>query len=106
MARKRYKYAFTRKKHTKGGRTSSILALASFLLFAGSAICSMLMGGKGGLYLGAAGLIAMGFSIYGFILGLKSFSEENRNVLYSKIGAVANGLLTVIWITMFLIGIG
>ena len=77
MARKRYKYAFTRKKHTKGG-----------------------------LYLGAAGFIAIGFSVYGFILGLKSFSEENRNVLYSKVGAVANGLLTVLWITMFLIGIG
>ena len=70
------------------------------------AICSMMMGGKGGLYLGAAGFIAIGFSVYGFILGLKSFSEENRNVLYSKVGAVANGLLTVLWITMFLIGIG
>ena len=103
MARKRYKYAFTRKKHTKGGKLSSILAFASFL---GSAICSMMMGGKGGLYLGAAGFIAIGFSVYGFILGLKSFSEENRNVLYSKVGAVANGLLTVLWITMFLIGIG
>ena len=55
MARKRYKYAFTRKKHTKGGKLSSILAFASFLLFVGSAICSMMMGGKGGLYLGAAG---------------------------------------------------
>ena len=33
MARKRYKYAFTRKKHTKGGKLSSILAFASFLLF-------------------------------------------------------------------------
>ena len=53
-----------------------------------------------------AGFIAIGFSVYGFILGLKSFSEENRNVLYSKVGAVANGLLTVLWITMFLIGIG
>jgi hypothetical protein len=78
MARKRYKYAFTRKKHTKGGKLSSILAFASFLLFVGSAICSMMMGGKGGLYLGAAGFIAIGFSVYGFILGLKSFSEENR----------------------------
>lgn len=46
MARKRYKYVFTRKKHTKGGKLSSILAFASFLLFVGSAICSMMMGGK------------------------------------------------------------
>ena len=52
------------------------------------------------------GIITLYCSVYGFILGLKSFSEENRNVLYRKVGAVANGLLTVLWITMFLIGIG
>ena len=86
MARKRYKYAFTRKKHTKGGKLSSILAVASFLLFVGSAICSMMMGGKGGLYLGAAGFIAIGFSVYGFILGLKSFSEENRKCIVQQSG--------------------
>ena len=96
----------TKKKHTKDGIISSILALASFLLFAGACICSMVLRGKGGLYLGAMGILAMGLSIYGFLLGLKSFSEENRNFLYSKTGSVANGILTVIWLTMFLIGIG
>ena len=84
MARKRYKYAFTRKKHTKGGKLSSILAFASFLLFVGSAICSMMMGGKGGLYLGAAGFIAIGFSVYGFILGLKSFFRGKQECIVQQ----------------------
>ena len=106
MARKRYKYSFTKKKHTKDGIISSILALASFLLFAGACICSMVLRGKGGLYLGAMGVLAMGLYIYGVVLGLKSCSEENRDFLYSKTGSVANGILTVIWLTMFLIGIG
>ena len=66
----------------------------------------MVLRGKGGLYLGAMGILAMGLSIYGFLLGLKSFSEVNRNFLYSTTGSVANGILTVIWLTMFLIGIG
>ena len=101
MARKRYKYVFTRKKHTKGGKLSSILAFASFLLFVGSAICSMMMGGKGGLYLGAAGFIAIGFSVYGFILGLKSFSEENRNVLYSNIKQKRNHSRSLYFIFYF-----
>lgn len=33
MAKKRYKYSFTKKRHTRGGVESSILALMSGLLF-------------------------------------------------------------------------
>ena len=102
MAKKRYKYSFTKKRHTRGGVESSILALMSGLLFFGAAICSLVMSGQGGMYLG---ILALGLSVYGFILGLKSFSEQNRAFLYSKIGSVANGVLMVIWIALFLVGI-
>ena len=105
MAKKRYKCSFTKKRHTRGGVESSILALMSGLLFFGAAICSLVMSGQGGMYLGAMGILALGLSVYGFILGLKSFSEQNRAFLYSKIGSVANGVLMVIWIALFLVGI-
>lgn len=105
MAKKRYKYSFTKKRHTRGGVESSILALVSCLLFLGAAICALALNGQGGMYLGALGILALGLSVYGFILGLKSFSEQNREFLYSKVGSVANGVLTVIWIALFLVGI-
>lgn len=57
------------------------------------------------MYLGALGILALGLSVFGFILGLKSFSEQNRAFLYSKVGSVANGVLMVIWIALFLVGI-
>ena len=105
MSKKRYKYSFTKRRHTKGGIESSVFALLSLLLFFVCAVSSMVFNGAGGLYLGAIGLSALGISVYGFILGLKSFSEKNRQLFYSKIGSVANGVLMVIWVAMFLLGI-
>lgn len=105
MAKKRYKYAFTKQKHSQDGKISAIFAGISLGLFCISGLCSLVYHGKGGLYLGAVGLAAMGLSVYGFILGLKSFSEKKRDQFYCKIGAVANGTLAVIWLALFLLGI-
>lgn len=105
MAKKRYKYAFAKKKHSRKGIVSTVFAGISLGIFCVSSICSLVFRGKGGMYLGAFGLAAIGLSIYGFILGLKSFSEKNRDQLYCKIGAVGNGVLMVIWLALFLVGL-
>lgn len=102
---KRFKYTFARKRQSEGGITSSVMALISVLLFFIAAILSFAFQGKGGLYLGAIGLVAIGVSIYGFIIGLKSFSAENRSYTYSKVGAISNGVLMVGWLGLFLIGV-
>ena len=102
---KRYKYTFARKKQSEGGITSSVMALISVPLFLTGAVLSFAFQGKGGLYLGAMGLVAIGVSVYGFITGLKSFSKENRAYTYSKVGAIANGVLMVGWLGLFLIGV-
>ena len=105
MAKKKYKYAFARQKHSQKGIISTVFAGLSLGLFGVSSLCSLVFHGKGGIYLGAMGLAAMVLSIYGFVLGLHSFSQKNRNQLYCKIGAVANGSLMVIWLALFLVGI-
>lgn len=105
MAKKRYKYAFAKQKHAQKGIVSSCFAGLSFTLFCISSFVSLVYHGKGGIFLGAIGLAAMGLSVYGFVLGLKSFSEKNRDQLYCKIGSVSNGILMVIWLALFLLGI-
>lgn len=102
MAKKKYKYAFARQKHSQKGVISTIFAGVSLGLFGISSLCSL---SKGGMYLGAMGLAAMALSVYGFVLGLRSFSQKNRNQLYCKIGAVANGSLMVLWLALFFVGI-
>lgn len=105
MAVKRYKYSFTRKKHSVKGIISTGLAGISIMLFFAASICSLAFHGNGGMYLGAMGLAGMCISVYGFILGLLSFSEKNRDQLFCKTGSVANGMLMVVWLSLFLVGI-
>ena len=50
-------------------------------------------------------LAALGISIYGFIMGLRSFSEKHKNQRFCKIGAMANGVIMVIWLALFLVGL-
>lgn len=105
MAKKRYKYAFAQKRHSQKGITSTVFAGISLGIFCIASLCSLAFHGKGGMYLGALGLTAIGLSVYGFILGLRSFSEKNRDQLFCKIGALGNGLLMIIWLALFLIGV-
>ena len=105
MAVKRYKYSFTKQKHSEKGVVSTVLAGISLGLLLISAICSLCFHGKGGIYLGAAGVLAMGISIYGFYMGLKSFSEKNRSQVFSKVGALGSGVLMVVWLALFLVGL-
>ncbi len=99
------KYRFAEKVHSKGGKQSSRFALASVLLFFADVICSFAYGGKAGAVAGGIGIIAMLFAVYGFYLGMKSFSETDVSPLFSIIGSIASGIIMVVWLTLFLTGV-
>ena len=77
MAR-RYRYAFAKKKEAQKGKLSTGLAAASLILFITAVLLAFFMNGEFGYIVGGVSLCAMLLSIYGFAMGLKSFSEENR----------------------------
>ena len=105
MAGKRYKYSFTNKNHAAKGVVSTVCAGISLGVFCVASLCSLAYHGNGCIYLGAMGLAALGISIYGFIMGLRSFSEKHKNQRFCKIGAMANGVIMVIWLALFLVGL-
>ena len=94
MAR-RYRYAFAKKKEAQKGKLSTGLAAASLILFITAVLLAFFMNGEFGYIVGGVSLCAMLLSIYGFAMGLKSFSEENRTHRTSMIG----------WLGIFLLGI-
>ena len=102
---KRYRYAFVKKKEARKGKLSTGLAAASFLLFVTAVLLAFFMEGTYGFIWGSISLFAMLLSVYGFITGLMSFSEENRNHKTSMIGSIANGFILVGWIGIFLMGV-
>lgn len=101
---KKYNYNFIR-KNSEGGDAAVRLAVLSGGIFVVAAAVSFIFGGKAGIYVGAAALFAMLTAVYGFYLGLKSFSEEKVSHRKSVLGSVACGSLAVLWLFLFLIGV-
>ena len=104
MAR-RYRYSFAKKKEAKDGKVSVGISAASLILFIAAVMTAFLGGEKLGTLVGGISLFAALISVYGFIIGLKSFSEKDRNHRTSMVGSIANGIIMVCWLGMFLMGL-
>ena len=103
--RRKFKYTFTRKEETEGGFSSLIFAGCSLLLFLVSACLSFFWERKAESWIGALGLMAVLFSVSGFVIGMKSFKEKGKNYRFSVMGAMANGVISVGWLALILIGL-
>lgn len=102
---KRFRYAFAKKKEAAKGKLSLGLVIASFLLFVAAVLVSFFLGEPFGFLVGGLSVFGMLLSVYGFIMGLVSFSEENRKHTTSIIGSIVNGMVVIIWIGIFLTGV-
>lgn len=103
--KKRYRYAFTKKEETEGGFASVIFACISLVLFLVSACMSFFWEGNAESWIGAFGVMGILFSVNGFLVGIKSFQEKEKNYRLSVVGAMTNGIFFVGWLALFLIGV-
>ena len=99
---KRYRYAFAKKREAQQGKLSAVLAA---VLFVTAVLLAFFLQGQYGYIVGGISLCAMLLSVYGFAMGLKSFSEENRTHKAGMIGSIANGIIMIGWLGIFLMGI-
>lgn len=102
---KRYRYSFVKRKEAGKGKLSVGLAAASLLLFAAAVLTAYWLNGKYGFIVGGICLFAAMLSIYGFIMGLSSFSEEERMHRTSTVGSILNGVIMVGWLGFFFMGV-
>lgn len=102
---KRYRYAFVRKKEAAKGKLSIGLTISSLLLLVAAVVVSFWVPEQYTFITGGISLFAMMLSIYGFIMGLSSFSEENRMHRTSIIGSISNGIIVVMWLGFYLMGV-
>lgn len=102
MARRTYK--FTDKKHTRQGMASTALGMAALLLMIVSIFMAYQRSGNAGSFAGLWGLFSMLGSGAGFVLGVRGFQEEDVYYLFSQIGVTLNGVIFVLWILIFTMG--
>ena len=99
---KRYRYAIIKKKK---GKLSVGLAIASLLLFGAAVGTAYALEGSYGFIVGGICLFATLLSVYGFLMGIASFSEENCNHRTSIVGTILSGVFLVGWLLFFLMGV-
>ncbi len=104
---KRYRYAFAQQKQAEGGIYSVVLAVISFILFLAAVSVSFFLQEYviSQALIGGISVCAMLLAIYGFFMGLFSFSAQDRSHSLCTAGAIANGLLMVGWLGLYLMGI-
>lgn len=81
------------------------LAAASLILFLAAVLTAFALNGAYGFIVGGICLFATMLSVYGFIMGLLSFSEEKRTHRTSIVGSILNGIIMVGWLGFFLMGV-
>ena len=102
---KRYRNSFVKTKEAEKGKLSVGLAAASLILFLAAVLTAFALNGAYGFIVGGICLFATMLSVYGFIMGLLSFSEEKRTHRTSIVGSILNGIIMVGWLGFFLMGV-
>lgn len=97
-------YKFSNKHHSGKGICSTGFGTASLVLLIVLILIASKSHGEGSIYLGSVGLVSMVFSLIGLVIGIISFFEPEKYKLFSKIGAVFNLVVLLIWVSIFMIG--
>jgi hypothetical protein len=99
------KYKFTDKKHSRGGIIASGLFLFSLVSLIQGVYISFANEGQGAMIVGVLGLASFLMSLVGFMVGIRSFKEDNVFVLFPWIGTFGCTAILIIMGGIILIGI-
>lgn len=97
-------YKFSDRTHPVMAVISVLIASAASIALAVMCILSGLHGGTGSIVYGIAGIIMMFSTIGGLVLAVLSFRKESVHYTFPVVGAVMNGLLSVLYILIYIFG--
>ena len=103
MAKHRYK--FSTRKHSVGGVVSTIMFVGALALLIWAIYEAFQANGKGGSVVGEIALTSFAVSIAGMIIGLLSYKESDRYYTFSFIGALLNGIMSIVMFMLFIVGL-
>lgn len=99
------KYKFTNKKISKGGVMSSLFAVISTAMLVAGVYISYKADGLGDATVGILGLGAFIIALVGFIIGIRSFKNEEAFLGLPWFGVVANAMVWIFMMCVIFIGL-
>ena len=103
--KKNIKYTFIEEDKFTDTRVSLALSVGSLAVLRVTVLISFIVQAQGGIALGCSGLIAMLFSFYAFYLGMRALSQKTESIPKATLSALASGIMSILWVVLFLLGI-
>ena len=99
------KYKFTNKKISKGGIMSSLFAVAAMALVVAGIYISYKADGAGDSIVGILGISAFITATIGFIIGVRSFKNDEAFLGLPWFGVITNSIVWLFMMCVIFIGI-
>lgn len=97
---------FSGRRHTKLGISSTLIGVVTVIGFLTISISSGVAGGRGSIVLGIIGILLFCLAIFGFVLSYKAFKKKDIFYRFPIIGAVLNGFMIILLLTLYILGFG
>ena len=105
MLRKRTSYKFMGRSHSRNGVVSMLIGLVCITTFLSLVIISGVQLWAGSMLLGVVGMVTFVISIFGFILGVKSFQEKDIYYVAPVVGLGSNGIIMITLFCLYIVGV-
>lgn len=97
---------FSGRSHPKLGIASTIIGILVVAGFLAISILSGIQRGKGGFYLGVAGIALFCLSVIGFAFSYKAYQQKDIFLRFPLIGLFLNSLMSILLLVIYLLGFG
>lgn len=102
--RRRNRYKFTEKTHSKKGIAAFAAALVILALYIGFLTLAFYGNGNLSAYYGSAGVLAMLGAVATVVLSIQSMREEDSFQLFPRLSLIVSILASVCWIGTYIMG--
>lgn len=102
--RRRNRFKFTEKKHSKKGIITLILSLILIIVLVSFVYAAFLNEGTLSTYYGSAGVFAMLISIVVFYFSIESVREEDSFPLFPRLSFIFSAIAMLCWIGTYVHG--
>ncbi len=103
--RKRNRFKFTEKKHSKKAIAATVLAIAILVLFGVFLVLAFQGNGNLSMYFGSVGVLAMLGALVTVVLSIQSMREEDSFPLFPRLSLGLSLLASFCWIGTYAMGI-
>lgn len=102
---KRKRIRFSDRTHPVAGIVSTIIGVVSLSVLVVLCVVSEKARGNAGIEVGAVGILSLIASTVGFVIATRCYRKEDIYMTMPTIGSILNGVLVIVYLLLFFVGV-